>query len=250
MRNHNEKARDMERSVLPSTARKGSRDTRRIIHRRERAHERYLIQQLRRCPDIEDFDENLTFSDRHRRDIAEMVEDRRSADKVGPLVRWAERKIEQDSALAAASFQDREVHFAKLLPPGLIGDHALFHLRWVLDDRPPRWLRVRRDHGSIKPDVEMVNEIIAAGRHGDLNRRIRVSVAPFVVRTVRLGPERVIDEQHPAPGVLLPHRTVTERRRREVRFLEGAHDVEAFVRDADWEVISVVRAFHAEASHR
>ncbi|MCC6225018.1 MAG: hypothetical protein IT195_01250 [Microthrixaceae bacterium] len=48
MRNHNEKARDMARSVLPSTARKGARDARAVIHGRERAHERRLLHELGR----------------------------------------------------------------------------------------------------------------------------------------------------------------------------------------------------------
>jgi hypothetical protein len=33
MRNHDEKIKDVSRSVLPSTGRKGARDTRRLIHK-------------------------------------------------------------------------------------------------------------------------------------------------------------------------------------------------------------------------
>ena len=54
----------------------------------------------------------------------------------------------------------------------------------------------------------------------------------------------------PAPGVLLPRRTVTERRRRDIRFLAGAHDAVAFVADSDCDARQVVRAFHAEISGR
>jgi hypothetical protein len=39
MRNHDEKVKDISRSVLPSTGRKGARDTRRIIHKRQRTRE-------------------------------------------------------------------------------------------------------------------------------------------------------------------------------------------------------------------
>ena len=40
MRNYNEKAREMARSVLPSTARKDASETRPTIHGSQRAHER------------------------------------------------------------------------------------------------------------------------------------------------------------------------------------------------------------------
>lgn len=46
--------------------------------------------------------------------------------------------------------------------------------------------------------------------------------------------------------MLLPYRSITEHRRRYIRFLAGPHDVETFVKDADWEVLKVARAFHAE----
>jgi hypothetical protein len=39
MRNHDQKIKDMSRSVLPSTGRKSARDNRRIIHKQQRARE-------------------------------------------------------------------------------------------------------------------------------------------------------------------------------------------------------------------
>lgn len=138
MRNHHEKTRDMARSVLPSNARKGARKDRAVIHGRERAHERQILHDLRRGVDPDGYGD-LGVSDRHRRDVTEMVWDRRAADKVGPLLRWAGRTVERDPKLAAASAQGREAHFRALLPPGLIGDHAVTHLRRVLEDgRTPR----------------------------------------------------------------------------------------------------------------
>jgi hypothetical protein len=247
MRNHNEKARDMARSVLPSTARKGARETRANIHSRERAHERQLLHDLRRCIEPDDFDGDLGVASRHRRDVADMVDDRRAADKVGPLIVWAERLVERNTVLSSATPEDREVYFRKILPPGLIGNHAISHLYWVLDDRRGRWSRARRrTENARNPDVTIVEAIIAAGRHGDLNRRLRAQLDRVVTHTVRLPPERLIDDDHPAPGVLLRYRSVTEYRRRYIRFLAGAHDAEAFVKDADWEVLKVVRSFHAD----
>ena len=233
MRNHNEKARDMARSVLPSTARKSARQARASIHGRERARLRAELHALRVAGDPDDFEE--------------MVDDRRGADKVGPLLAWAERLVARDPVLGAATPEDREAHFRKVLPPGLIGNHAISHLRWVLDDRRRVWSSSRRDQASApNPDVVLVAEIIATGHHGDLNRRIRSTVSPVVVRRARVRAERVIDKAHPAPGVLVPARWIEERRRRPVRFLAGAHDVDAFVKDASWDVLQAVRAFHAE----
>ncbi len=68
--------------------------------------------------------------------------------------------------------------------------------------------------------------------------------------TITLAPERLIDADHPAPGVLLPRRAVTEQRRPYIRFLAGAHDAVAFLVDSDWDGRQVVRAFHAEIGGR
>lgn len=244
MRNHNDKTRDIARSVLPSTARKGARETRALIHGRERAKQRVVLHELGHDIDPDDVDTDV--GSVLRRDLAEMVEDRRGADKLGPLLRWASRVIERDPALAAASPEDREVYFRSLLPRGVIGNHAISHLRWILEDRPRRLGRGRAGARSSDPDVEVVSAIVAAGGHGELNRRIRRGVAAFVTIAVRLPPERVIDDAHPAPGILLPARTVSEHQRRRVRFLGGAHDVDAFVKDAGGDVLNVARALHRE----
>lgn len=160
MRNHNEKARDMARSVLPSTARKSARQARASIHGRERARLRAELHSFRLAGDADEFEGDLTWT--ARRDITEMVDDRRGADKIGPLLAWADRIVERHPALGAATLEDREVYFRKILPPGLIGNHAISHLR----------------------------------------------------------------------------------------FLAGAHDVDAFVNDATWDVLQLVRAFHTETVAR
>jgi hypothetical protein len=135
MRNHHEKVRDIARSVLPSTARKAARRTRAQIHGRARAHERRLLHDLVRHHDPDDYEGTLGLAERHRGDISDLVGDRRTADKVGPLLRWAERTVERDPTLSAATPEDREVYFRRVLPQGLVGDHAVSHLRWVIDDR-------------------------------------------------------------------------------------------------------------------
>lgn len=136
MRNHDQKARDMARSVLPSKARKRARDERAEIHGRERAHERRLLRAMLRCSDPDDFECDLGFAARHRGDISGMVYDRRTADKLGPLLHWAERLIESDPVLSVATPAERAAHFGKIMPSGLIGDHAIAHLDWVLHGHP------------------------------------------------------------------------------------------------------------------
>ena len=248
MRNHHDKARDMARSVLPSTARKSARRARAQIHGRERARLRGELQKIYRLVEPDGFEGDLAW--RAGGDLEEMVGRRRQADKVAPLLTWAERLVERDPVLCGTTLGGREAYFRKLLPPGLIGNHAISHLSWVLDDDRRRWRWPDATTVGCSPDVEIVEAIIAAGCHGDLNRRLRDRLDRIVKHSITLGPERLIDADHPAPGVLLPRRTVTERRRRDIRFLAGAHDAVAFVADSDCDARQVVRAFHAEISGR
>jgi hypothetical protein len=244
MRNHNEKTRDIARSVLPSTARKSARQNARHARKRERANERQLLHDLSGGSNYDDFEGD--WARHHRRTSSDMVSDRRSADKVGPLLHWAQRTIERSHDLGHASPEDREVYFRKLLPPGPIGDHAVSHLWWVLED-PPIWAtRSRRRPETTNPDIDRVEEIVAAGGHGDLNRRLRAVLGGVVKHTVRLPAERLVDNDHLEPGLLLPPRTVVEYRRPALRFLRGAHDVESFVREAGWNVVNVVRDLQEE----
>ena len=242
MRNHDQKTRDMARSVLPSTARKHAREARAFIHGRDRVRLRAELHDLRSLDDPDDFEGDLTFP--VQRHIKTMVSDRRSADKVGSLIAWAERLVHRDPQLDAASPEDREVHLRTLLPPGLIGEHALTHLWWVLSDRRSHWPSRTGHAPAANPDVERVAEIITAGRHGDLNRRIREVSPHIVVEQVYVPARRVVDDDHPT-GHVVPAHQVRVERRYEPRYLMGAHDIEAFVNHAPWYVREVVRSLHA-----
>lgn len=230
MRNHNDKPRDMARSVLPSTYRRRARADRAAVRSRERARLRAELHAVAGFADPDDYDGDLTWV--ARRDLAELVADRRSGDKVGPLTRWAARTVEADPTLAAAPLRERLDHFRPLLPPGIVGRHALFHLVWALDDEPYWWPTGRTRPGPTGPSLhDKVAAIIAAGRHGELNRRIRHACAGVVIQRITLPREYLIDDDHPAPGLLLPRRTVEHRRRIYPRYLAGAHDIDAFVAD-------------------
>lgn len=96
--------------------------------------------------------------------------------------------------------------------------------------------------------MERVREVIAAGRHGELNRRIRAT-GPLVETGVVVRPARgLVDDDHPHPGVLVPREVTVVQSRRPVRFLAGAHDAAAFVEDASSAVLQLLRALHAEIS--
>ena len=133
MRNHNEKAKDMAESVLPSKARHRSRKERRTIHESERARAKQAISRYLARPDLGD-----EIIDAHvgrgisKSDMAEMVWERRSADKIGSLVRWALRRVETDSRLSNACVAEQVEYFRRLMPDNLIGRHAVSHIETVL----------------------------------------------------------------------------------------------------------------------
>jgi hypothetical protein len=142
--------------------------------------------------------------------IAELVADRRSCDKVGPLLRWAERTVECDPVLAQADLDQCLAHFRRTLPADLIGRHALFHIEWVL--RGPWWsavpvgdrrTRAEEQDRRLRAALEV---IVAAGAVGQLNRILKVSF-PAVRRRERGAP--------------------TPDRNEQARF-HGVHDVERF----------------------
>lgn len=250
MRNHNEKSRDMARSVLPSTARRRARDERALIHSRERASARRELRVLAHLEDVDDFEGDLTWEDRRAR--KDMVLDRRAADKVVPLIRWVEATIEADPLLRTASAEHQEVHFAALLPDGVIGQHALSHLWLCFGDRASRWTRDRARTDRPDPreaDRVLVREIVAAGAHGELNRHLRRVIADRLV-SVKLPERRIVDAEHPPPGLLMRACTVKRRAGTYVRYLAGAHDVAAFVAGSSGDALEAIRDFHAQMASR
>lgn len=180
MRNHDEKIKDVCESVLPSTSRKNAREKRRIAHGAERARERAA---LRGAVGGGRYERVLGDSDSRRRiEISQMVWDRRAADKIAPLVRWARVTAARDPKLRDATPEDVLTHFAALLPDNLIGRHALDHIRWGLglEDVPWREQYARR-RARQRADAahersryrNVVVALVEAGRHGDINRAVR-----------------------------------------------------------------------------
>jgi hypothetical protein len=214
VKNHGEKTKDMIESVLPSTARKRSREQRRLIHKRARARQRVALAEVRATYD----DASVDFRDgRRRSELKWMVLDRRAADNVGALTRWAAAVVAADASLRDAPLHVQIAHFAAVLPPDLIGQHALQHIEWALTylvQRPP--LDARRGSWRSRPTerqqilAEALREVIASGGHRDFNDALR-----------RAYGERGTQEPPPA----------------KVRFLLGAHDIDAFsaeMANLDW----------------
>lgn len=151
-----DKARDIARGVLPSTARKGARDKKREFHASHRGAQRQAVHRIERSlatisdrgtivhdPDLyDDFEERYVidgYSASTKKEgvgwddlgpNGEIIYDRRAADKLGPLIHWAEatertKMIDWDDA-------DKIAYFKAILPDSLQGRHALGHVKQAL----------------------------------------------------------------------------------------------------------------------
>lgn len=204
MRNHDQKIKDMSRSVLPSTGRESVRKDRRVIHKRRRARERAAVVAWRRDTDPESVTPDIRGMD--ARDISWMVWRRRDSDKVGPLIRWAEATIAADPALRSASRADQAAYFARLMPDTLIGRHAVQHIEWALERHEwhARRTAIRTaDPGAHIADMDRrLRQILESGLHANLNAAMRLlaNIQPALPCGTRTPP----------------------------RLLLGSHDIEAF----------------------
>jgi hypothetical protein len=197
MQNHRDKHRDIARSVLPSTMSVSTR--RRLIHKAERARVRVLLHSR---PDHTLLVAGVDRVTQH--DLNEMVRDRRDADHLGPLIRWAQHHATTDPRLINADHADRLGYFATILPDNLAGRHALTHIDRAL--RPSNLASKRSgrdDRSRVDTLIGALTAILRAGRHAELNQRI-CQAAGF------------IKGNHYTPPVTRP------------RLLHGEHDVAAF----------------------
>ena len=195
MRNHDQKTRDMARSILPSTARHISRKRKKGAARRARARNTARLGRLiAQLHDLDGFEEPL-----HRYDLDDegwdgMVEDRRAADKVAPVIRWTQVRIERDARLAEGDYWVRRNHFAALLGDTTIGRHALQHLdhlfgeenAWAYGSYPgrPTWQEIRErrraeDRAEQVIREQMLEEVLASADAGRLNSRIVALTPPI-----------------------------------------------------------------------
>ncbi|XXF78951.1 hypothetical protein P2318_04120 [Myxococcaceae bacterium GXIMD 01537] len=169
------KARDMARSLLPSTWRKGARRTRANIHRSARRIAREELSWLTDDPEAREVF-HLTEVDKiEALEVSGLVWVRRGGDKVNPFIRWATattRHLPQESRLS---------HVRGVLPNGVIGEHAVDHLRRVPAFEDPHERQRRMAYrSSRKPwwldrgeHAELLREVLRAGGHALINRWLR-----------------------------------------------------------------------------
>ena len=104
-------------------------------------------------------------------------------------------------------------YFARLMPPTLIGRHAVSHIAAGLDwaDRAVclTW-QVARPTSPVAETERLVRQILAAGLHGTLNANLRTACSRQASPTGEAGEQRQT----------LPR-----------RLLLGAHDAAAFARE-------------------
>lgn len=119
------KTRNMIRSVLPSTARKGAREDLRLARKRGRTGMRSNLRKYRGSAALAEeiyADDNTNFEFYPYEDIKYAMWDRRSADKLGPLQRWAAVKVRDIRP------EDRRSWMLARLPNSTIGRHAMSHV--------------------------------------------------------------------------------------------------------------------------
>ncbi len=148
-----DKARDIARGVLPSTARKGARENKRAFHAKRRHNQNQTDHALARHLAVEengrlhtdvdlydDFEDPIIHDGYHAStkgkatsyndDMSEIVSDRRDADKLGPLISWA--TATEKNKMAGWDVADKIAYFKAVLPDTLQGRHALGHVQSAL----------------------------------------------------------------------------------------------------------------------
>jgi len=122
------KKRTMLRSVLPSTARKTVRADLATLKRKSRRALRQALHNV--AVDIERWDEQAGFDDilyiprrQYSDDYGFIVSERRGADNVAALLRWAPSQVK------GVRLEDRLSKFRAMLPHNTIGRHAASHVK-------------------------------------------------------------------------------------------------------------------------
>ena len=185
-----DKAKEMARSILPSRWR-GAPKSRAFIHRSVR---RQVGQSLRLLTvDPGKWDDGVEFGEEAELEVGTFVSRRRGADKLNHFERWA---VERTRELPKV---ERLGHLRGLLPRGLIGEHAMTHLKQrpelvVHRFRPLPWSIPRKllmDRGEL---AVVLRELLDVGDgvrslHLAMKKAVRVdhSGRALTVGTRRLG---------------------------------------------------------------
>jgi hypothetical protein len=220
-----DKARQMARSLLPSTWGGAHRAKARIQRAGRRQAKQEVAQLVRDAEAAEELD-LYEVEGEVARELRFVVGDRRGADKVNPFIRWA------TAVTRHLPREDRLSHVRGCVPRGVIGEHALEHIKdtpafedpreraWRRRSwgpkRPPKWL----DRGEY---AELLRGVLRAGGHERFNRWMQARhIAHYELRT-----ERRRDPCRPGHFVERTERVHTGSIR--ARLLLGLHDVLPFL---------------------
>jgi hypothetical protein len=200
-----DKARDIARGVLPSTARKGARDNKRNFHATHRHAQRQVNHAIERSlttitddgtlahdPDLyDDFEEREVFDGYTAStkkvslgwdgDMSEIVDRRRGADKLGPLIAWA-RATEKNKMIGWTN-ADKMAYFKAVLPDSLQGRHALGHVESALDLEADEFRYGNRYYRNRPADLTCDNVRAGLAKHLSTSKG-RTALREFLSETV------------------------------------------------------------------
>lgn len=224
------KQRNMIRSILPSTGRKRARTSLAMAKRHNR---RYIRQALHNVAlDVELWEETTGYDEYPYEDrgwgeysIRQIVSDRRGADKVAPMMRWAPSQVE------GVRREDRMSKLLAILPKNTIGRHAASHVdkteAFATPDDIAKGYYWWQHHNSPEKRAELafvnacrfaalaerLEKVLHDRRHRELNRILkkpvvrseRQRVAMYKYDWVRLPdePGRPLYGRHDIEGCLL-----------------------------------------------
>lgn len=174
-----EKRRDIARSVLPSTRRRSARYYKNHAHRAVRARVRDMLA-------TENWDDGDLSLDAQRygsyRGVKEAVYERRMADKLGPIMRWAEAVADDLGDTPG----ERSKALRAMLPTGTAGWHAWTHIEsldaYDADPRRSYWQEGRerraREWKALVSEIRsIVKAVLANGGRDALNIEVRRAIS-------------------------------------------------------------------------
>jgi hypothetical protein len=216
-----EKPFQMARSILPSKNREAARKDKTSTRKSERRAGRALMKALLRCPD--DYDDEAGLSRDAPGRMSGTVSWRRAGDKLNHFERWAVRKTH------LLPRDDRLSHLRPVLPNGLIGEHALIHLRQLPELLTARQLNAR--------ELERAGWTRRWRKSSRMNRGLQATLL-----------RRIIEESnwHRALNRWLARGETADVRTRK---LLGLHDVRAFLRDVQREPHDALGALDSFLRH-
>jgi hypothetical protein len=196
------KAKEMARSILPSRWR-GAGKVRAFIHRAARRQVSQSLHALNLDPAL--WDDGVELGEEAELDLPGFVNRRRGSDKLNHFERWA---VERTRALPKV---ERLGHLRALLPAGLIGEHAMTHLRSRAELTVDAGLR--RKHWSTSRKLLMDRGELAVLLRGLLEVRHGVRCLHLALKTAERTAQASRTRVQPGP-----------------RRLAGIHDVRPFLK--------------------